>query len=87
MNMRTLLVTSALVCAAFAGAAQAADTSTTQPVPYTGQAYHVKKVISMTEQPTSHCREVNADMKYIDDSGKINDMTYRKMSTACDFQN
>lgn len=87
MNMRTLLITSALACAAFAGVAQAADTAATQPVPYTGQAYHVKKVISMTEQPTSRCKVVDADMKYIDDSGKTSDLTYRKMATACDFQN
>ncbi|RON91472.1 DUF2790 domain-containing protein [Pseudomonas fluorescens] len=89
MNIRTLLLTSALACSAFAGLAQANDTNAaTQPVPYQyGMPLHVKKVISLTEQPTRQCKVVSADMKYIDNAGKPAEITYRKMSDACSEQN
>ena len=89
MNIRTLLLTSALACTAFAGLAQANDTSaTSKAVPYQyGMPLHVNKVISMTEQHTRLCKVVSADMKYIDNAGKPAEITYRKMSDACNFQN
>ncbi|HEX4550297.1 DUF2790 domain-containing protein [Pseudomonas sp.] len=89
MNIRTLLLTSALACTAFAGLAQANDTTAaTKPVPYQyGMPLQVNKVISMTEPQTQQCKVITADMKYIDNVGKPEEITYRKMSDACNFQN
>ncbi len=89
MNIRPFLLTTALAFTAFAGLAQANDTTTTsKAVPYQyGMPLHVAKVVSMTEQPTRVCKVIDADMKYIDTSGKPEEITYRKMSDACDFQN
>lgn len=88
MNMRTLLAASALICTGFSGWALA---DTTPPVPYTYSMglLHVKKVISMTEQPSNpmECKEITAEMKFIDTQGKPEDISYRKMSEGCDFQN
>jgi hypothetical protein len=88
MNMRTLLMTTALACTAFAGFAQANDTSSSQAVPYHyGMPLNVGKVISMTEPSTQECEVVTADMKYIDStSGKPAEITYRKLSDACSYQ-
>ena len=87
MNTRTLLVTAALGCAAFAGLAQATDTTTSQAVPYHyGMPLHVSKVISLTEPDTLDCKVVKADMKYIDETGKPAEITYRKLSDACENQ-
>ncbi|MFL8991393.1 DUF2790 domain-containing protein [Pseudomonas sp. QLc11A] len=87
MNTRTLLITAALACTAFAGLAQANDTATSQAVPYHyGMPLHVSKVISLTEPDTLECKVVKADMKYIDDTGKPAEITYRKLSDACENQ-
>ena len=87
MNTRTLLVTTALACTAFAGLAQANDTTTSQAVPYHyGMPLHVSKVISLTEPDTLDCKVVKADMKYIDETGKPAEITYRKLSDACENQ-
>ncbi|MHC8401176.1 DUF2790 domain-containing protein [Pseudomonas sp. MDT1-17] len=88
MNMRTLLMTTALACTAFAGLAQANDTSTSQATPYHyGMPLHVGKVVSLTEPSTLDCKVVTAEMKYIDTSGKPAEITYRKLSDACSYQN
>lgn len=89
MNTRTLLVTTALACTAFAGMAQANDTSaTSKAVPYQyGMPLQVAKVVSLTEPPTQLCKVVTADMKYIDNAGKPEEISYRKLSDACNFQN
>ncbi|WP_213938946.1 DUF2790 domain-containing protein [Pseudomonas sp. dw_612] len=89
MNMRTLLLTTALACTAFAGLAQAADTSTSQAVPYQyGMPLNVGKVVALTEPSTPDCKVIKADMKYIDSvSGKPSEITYRKLSDACSYQN
>ncbi|EJM60457.1 MULTISPECIES: DUF2790 domain-containing protein [Pseudomonas] len=88
MNTRTLLVTAALACTAFAGLAQASDnTTTSEAVPYHyGMPLHISKVISLTEPSTLECKVVSADMKYIDDTGKPAEITYRKLSDACENQ-
>ena len=87
MNTRTLLVTAALACTAFAGLAQANDTTTSQAVPYHyGMPLHISKVISLTEPDTLECKVVKAEMKYIDDTGKPAEITYRKLSDACENQ-
>lgn len=89
MNIHPLLLATALACTAFAGLAQAADTSTTsKAVPYQyGMPLNVNKVISMTEPQTQNCKVITADMKYIDNAGKPEEITYRKLSDACSFQN
>ncbi|WP_095054924.1 DUF2790 domain-containing protein [Pseudomonas sp. Irchel s3b2] len=89
MNMRTLLITTVLACTAFAGLAQANETSSSQAVPYHyGMPLHVGKVISMTEPSTLDCQVVTANMKYIDSvSGKPAEITYLKFSDACSYQN
>lgn len=85
MNTRTLLITTALACSAFAGLAQANDT---QAVPYEyGMPLHVAKVVSLSEPETVECKVVTADMKYIDAAGKPAEITYRKLSQACSQQN
>ncbi len=88
MNTRTLLITTALACTAFAGLAQANETSSSQPVPYHyGMQLRVAKVISLTEPQTQECQVVTANMKYIDTSGKPAEITYQKLSDACSYQN
>ena len=87
MNTRTLLLTTTLACTAFSGLAQANDTTTSQAVPYHyGMPLHVSKVISLTEPDTLECKVVKAEMKYIDDTGKPAEITYRKLSDACENQ-
>ena len=88
MNIRTLLVTAALSCTGFAGLAQANDTASSHAVPYVyGMPLHVAKVVSLTEPTTLECQVITADMKYIDTSGKPAEITYRKLSDACSYQN
>lgn len=89
MNIRPLLLTAAVACTTFAGLALANDTSTTsKAVPYEyGMPLHVAKVESLTEPPTQMCKVVTANMKYIDNAGKPEEISYRKLSDACNFQN
>ncbi|KPA95865.1 MULTISPECIES: DUF2790 domain-containing protein [Pseudomonas] len=88
MKFRTLLMSGALALSAFAGVAQADTAATAQAVPYHyGMPLNIDKVISMTEQPTAECKVVKADMKFIDKAGKTEDVSYRKLSDACNFNN
>ncbi|MHC8386635.1 DUF2790 domain-containing protein [Pseudomonas sp. MDT2-39-1] len=88
MNIRTLLITSALACTAFTGLAQANDTSPSQAVPYHyGMPLNIDKVVALTEPSTLECKVITADMKYIDTSGKPEEISYRKLSDACSYQN
>ena len=87
MNSRTLLVASVLGLSAFAGAVQA-DTTTVQPVPYHyGMPLHVAKVVSLTEPPTMECKVITANMTFIDTADKLKEISYRKLSDACSYQN
>ncbi|TVT84426.1 DUF2790 domain-containing protein [Pseudomonas sp. H3(2019)] len=87
MNMRIFLVASALACTGFTGLALA-DSAPSQPVPYHyGMSLHVKKVVSMTEPTTQDCKVVTAEMKFIDNVGKQEDISYLKLSDACNYQN
>jgi hypothetical protein len=43
-------------------------------------------VISLTEPDTLECKVVKAEMKYIDDTGKLAEISYRKLSDACENQ-
>ena len=88
MNIRMLLVTSALACTAFTGLAQANDTSSSQATPYHyGMPLDIGKVVALTEPNTLECKVITADMKYIDTSGKPEEISYRKLSDACSYQN
>jgi hypothetical protein len=48
---------------------------------------NIAKVLAMNETPTNDCKVINADIKFLDKAGKVEDVSYRKMSEACDFQN
>ncbi|MBK5543882.1 DUF2790 domain-containing protein [Pseudomonas sp. TH04] len=89
MKLRTLVFTSTLALAAVSGLAQA-DTQQAagKPVPYQyGMPLNIDKVIAMHETDTHECKVINADIKFVDKAGKVEDVGYRKMSEACDFQN
>ncbi|MFL1505073.1 DUF2790 domain-containing protein [Pseudomonas sp. S191] len=89
MKLRTLMLGGALALAAVSGLAQA-DTQATaaKPVPYRyGMPLNIDKVIAMNEIQTNDCKVINADIKFVDNAGKIKDVGYLKMSEACDFQN
>lgn len=89
MKLHSLLLTGTLALAAFSGLAQA-DTqqAATKPVPYQyGMPLNIDKVIAMHETDTNECKVINADIKFVDKAGKVQDVGYRKMSDACDFQN
>ena len=88
MNTRTLLITTALACTAFAGLAQANETSSSQAVPYHyGMQLRVAKVISLTEPQTMECKVITAQMEFIDPAGKLQAISYSKLSDACSYQN
>lgn len=89
MKLRTLMLGSALALAAVSGLAQADSQQTNiKPVPYQyGMPMNIAKVISMNEAQTNDCKVINADIKFVDKAGKVEDVSYRKMSEACDFQN
>ncbi|RDL19874.1 MULTISPECIES: DUF2790 domain-containing protein [Pseudomonas] len=89
MNIRTLMLTTALASTAFAGLAQADDTATSSSaVPYHyGMPLHVAKVVSLTEPPTMDCKVITANMKYINSNGQPQEISYRKLSDACSYQN
>ncbi|WKL52610.1 DUF2790 domain-containing protein [Pseudomonas kielensis] len=87
MNLRILLLASALASTGASGLALA-DTSTAAPVPYHyGMSLHVKHVISMTEPSTQECKVVTAQMTFIDNQGKQEGISYQKLSHACSYQN
>lgn len=88
MNVRTVLLASSLTFTAFTGIANASDSAQTQVVPYHyGMPLHVSKVVALTEPSTLDCKVVTAEMKYIDNTGKPAEITYRKLSDACSYQN
>lgn len=89
MKLRTLMLGGALALAAISGLAQADSQQTNiKPVPYQyGMPMNIAKVISMNEAQTNDCKVINADIEFVDKAGKVEDVSYRKMSEACDFQN
>lgn len=90
MKLRTLMLAGALALAAVSGLAQADDqpAAATKPVPYQyGMPMNIDKVLAMNETPTDECKVIKADIKFLDKAGKVEDVSYRKMSEACDFQN
>ncbi|MFN3358191.1 MAG: DUF2790 domain-containing protein [Pseudomonas sp.] len=85
MKLRTLMSAGVLALAAVAGLAQADDQ---KPVPYEyGMPLQIKHVIAMNETPTTDCKVIDAEIKFVDKAGKIEDVGYRKLSDACTLQN
>lgn len=85
MKLRTLLCGGALALAAVSGLAQADNQ---KPVPYQyGMPLNIQHVIAMNEAPTNDCKVIDADIKFVDRAGKVEDVGYRKLSDACSFQN
>ena len=85
MKLRTLVFGGALALAAVSSLAQADDA---KPVPYHyGMPMNIAKVLAMNEAQTNDCKVIKADIKFVDTAGKVEDVSYRKMSEACDFQN
>ncbi|KAA8553450.1 MULTISPECIES: DUF2790 domain-containing protein [Pseudomonas fluorescens group] len=89
MKLHTLMLGGALALSAVSGLAQADDqTQAVKPVPYHyGMPMNIAKVLAMNETPTGDCKVIDADIKFLDKAGKVEDVSYRKMSEACDFQN
>ncbi|MGH2419360.1 DUF2790 domain-containing protein [Pseudomonas sp. C 49-2] len=89
MKLRTLMFGSALALAAVSGLAQADEQGAAlKPVPYQyGMPMNIAKVLAMNETQTDECKVIKADIKFLDKAGKVEDVSYRKMSEACDFQN
>lgn len=88
MNIRLPLLTAALTCTVFTGLAQANDTTHSNAVPYKyGMPLHVSKVVALTEPSTLECKVITANMKYIDNNGRPEEISYRKLSDACSLQN
>ena len=89
MKLRTLMLGGTLALAAVSGLAQADDqTNAVKTVPYQyGMPMDIAKVLAMNETPTNDCKVIKADIKFLDKAGKVEDVSYRKMSEACDFQN
>ncbi len=85
MKLRTLLCGGALALAAVSGLAQA-DNQKPVPNQY-GMPLNIKHVIAMNEAPTNDCKVIDADIKFVDRAGKVEDVGYRKLSDACSFQN
>ncbi|MBK5437468.1 DUF2790 domain-containing protein [Pseudomonas sp. TH32] len=86
MKLRTLMLGGAFALTAVTGMAQADTAPVITPYHY-GEKMDVKKVLAMHETDTNVCKVINADIKYLDSAGKVQDVSYRKMSEACDFQN
>ncbi|NWA43165.1 DUF2790 domain-containing protein [Pseudomonas reactans] len=89
MKLRTLMFGGALALAAVSGLAQADEQgAAVKPVPYHyGMPMNIAKVLAMNETQTDECKVIKADIKFLDKAGKVEDVSYRKMSEACDFQN
>ncbi|ASV38469.1 DUF2790 domain-containing protein [Pseudomonas reactans] len=88
MKLRTLMLGGALALAAVSGLAQADDSNAVKTVPYQyGMPMNIAKVLAMNETQTDECKVIKADIKFLDKAGKVEDVSYRKMSEACDFQN
>ncbi|MGY2374934.1 DUF2790 domain-containing protein [Pseudomonas sp. SDO524_S393] len=89
MKLRTLILGGALALATVSGLAQADDQQPdAKPVPYQyGMPLNIAKVLAMNEAQTNDCKVIDADIKFVDTAGKVEDVGYRKLSDACSFQN
>ncbi len=89
MKLRTLMLGGALALSALSGLAQADDQSiAAKPVLYHyGMPMNIAKVLEMNEPATNECKVIKADIKFVNTSGNVQDVSYRKLSDACSFQN
>ncbi|WP_026077746.1 DUF2790 domain-containing protein [Pseudomonas sp. PAMC 26793] len=86
MKLRTLMLGAALALTAVTGMAQADTAPVVTPYHY-GEKMDVQKVLAMHETDTNECKVIKADIKFVDSQGKVQDVGYRKLSDACDWQN
>ena len=86
MKLRTLMLGGALALTAVTGMAQADTAPVVTPYHY-GEKMDVQKVLAMHEADTNVCKVINADIKFVDSAGKVQDVGYRKLSDACNWQN
>ncbi|MCD7041351.1 DUF2790 domain-containing protein [Pseudomonas sp. MAFF 311095] len=85
MKLSALTLGGALTLIALSGLAQADDH---KPVPYQyGMPLNISRVIAMNETATNECKVIDADIKFVDKAGKVEDVGYRKLSEACSLQN
>ncbi|AVR66215.1 MULTISPECIES: DUF2790 domain-containing protein [Pseudomonas aeruginosa group] len=80
---RTLLATTLFAAlAAPAFAAQPAAPVAIESYHY-GMPLDVRKVVATQEQASTTCEIVDARMDYLDSSGKLHSLAYRKYASAC----
>ncbi len=78
------LIGCSMVLTTLAATAQAETT----PVPYHyGMPMDIQKVIAMTEPETRDCRVIEAQITFVDKAGEVRQVSYKKLSEACLFQN
>ncbi|MHC8407127.1 MULTISPECIES: DUF2790 domain-containing protein [unclassified Pseudomonas] len=87
MNTKAIYATclfAALNICTFSARAEADVTPTT----YTyGTHLDIKQVVSLTEDAAPSCGVVNAQMTYLDSSGKTQVLDYRKFADSCNEGN
>lgn len=77
-----------LCCTLTLAAASAIAHAESEPVPYRYSVpLNIHKVIAMNETTTDECKVIDASIKYLDKAGELKNVSYRKMSNACLFQN
>lgn len=86
MKLRTVMFGAALALTAVTGIAQADTAPVVVPYHY-GLPMDIDKVLAMNETQTNECKVIKADIKFLDKTGKVQDVSYHKLSEACDFQN
>ncbi|MFL1416946.1 DUF2790 domain-containing protein [Pseudomonas fildesensis] len=85
MKWRTLMLAGAVALAIASGVAQADDQ---KPMAYHyGMPLNISKVIAMNETQTNECKVIDANIRFLNKAGKVEDVVYRKLSDACSFQN
>lgn len=86
MNLHIKLIGSACALLAFSTLALAQSPSAA-PVPYHyGMPLHVVRVVSMSEPATQECKVVTAQMAFVDPTGRLETISYSKLSDACSTQ-
>lgn len=65
---------------------QAAESVTPEPYHY-GMRLDIGKVVTLHEEPSTHCQVVDARMDYLDSNGQLRSLAYRKLADTCTNQN
>ena len=67
-------------------AAQAGESVTPEPYRY-GMQLDISKVVAVHEESSVLCQVVDARMDYLDSSGQLRSLEYRKHAEACGNEN